>query len=128
MNLLQYAITLMSLFSLEYLCVISSGEITATCTFQISRISVVLYSVAGHLDGSCVSHCGPFHHSVDVDNVVGSLPLDIRTAGLDLVGTCLQVAETFSSCMMATLLPTNVFHLFDGTCIYVNTMEESVHK
>jgi hypothetical protein len=30
--------------------------------------------------------------------------------------------------MKSTLLPTKVFHLFDGPGIYVSTMEESVHK
>ena len=54
------------------------------CTFLISRLSVgVLISVLGQLDGSCESHCGPFHHSVDVDRVVGSIPLEMRSAGLD---------------------------------------------
>jgi hypothetical protein len=43
----------------------------------------VLNSVADQLDGSCESHCGPFDHSVDVDSVVGSVPLDLRSAGLD---------------------------------------------
>ena len=51
----------------------------ATCTFLISRCSVgVLTSVVGQLDGSCVSHCGPFHHSVDVERFVGSTPLETR--------------------------------------------------
>jgi hypothetical protein len=65
---------------------------------------------------------------VNVDNVVGSTPVEIRSAGLDWVGTCLKVAEAVSSCMKATLLPTYVFHLFDGHCIHVSTMEESVYK
>ena len=41
---------------------------------------------------------------------------------------CLQVAEAVSSCIKATLLPTNVFHLFGGPCIHVKAMEESVHR
>ena len=40
----------------------------------------------------------------------------------------LHVAEAVSSWMMDTLLPTNVFHLFGGPCIHVNTMEESVNE
>ena len=40
----------------------------------------------------------------------------------------LQVAEAVSSCIVATLLPTNVFHLFGGPCIHVSTMEESVNE
>ena len=115
MNLLQYAITLTSfLFNLENLCVMSSGSCrSAICTFLISRFSVgVLTSVAGQLDGSCVRHCGPFHHSVDVDRVAGSTPLEIRSARLDWDGTCLYVAEAISSWMMTTLFPTNVFHLW----------------
>jgi len=56
----------------------------AVCTFPISMLSVgVLISVVGQLDGSCESHCGPFHHSVDVDRVVGSNLLEMRSAGLD---------------------------------------------
>ena len=40
-------------------------------TFLISKLSVgELISVVGQLDGSCESHCGPFHHSVDVDNLM----------------------------------------------------------
>ena len=75
----------MSLFNLENLCVMSSGGCRyAMCTFLISRLSVgVLIYVVGQRDGSCESHCGPFHHSVDVDRVVGSIPLEIRSAGLD---------------------------------------------
>ena len=40
-------------------------------------------SVVGKVDGSCESHCGPFHHIVDVDSEVGSIPLDMRSAELD---------------------------------------------
>jgi len=82
MKFLQYAITLLSLFNLENLCVVSSGVCRhAICTFLISRLSVgVLISIVGQLDGSCESHCGPFHHSVDVDSVVGSIPLEMRSA------------------------------------------------
>jgi hypothetical protein len=47
---------------------------------------------------------------------------------LDWVGTRLHIAEAVSPCMMVTLLPTKVFHLFDGPCIHVSTMEGSVHK
>ena len=54
-------------------------------------------SVIVQLDGSCESHSGPFHHSVDVDSVVGSIPLDIRSAEMDCVGTCLHVAAAVSS-------------------------------
>jgi hypothetical protein len=98
-------------------------------TFLISNLSVgELISVVGQLDGSCESHCGPFHHSVDVDNVVGWIPLDMRSAGLDCDDTCLHVAAAVSSCMRATLLPTNVFHLFGVPCIHVKTIEESVHR
>jgi len=62
----------------------SRGCRTATCTFLISKLSVgVLSSVVGQLDGSCESHCGPFYHSVDVDNVECSVPLEMRSAGLD---------------------------------------------
>ena len=129
MNLLQYAMTLMSLFSLENHCVMSSGRWNATCTFLISKISVgVLNSVAGRLDGSCESHCGPLHHSVHIDSVISSTPLDMRSAGLDWVGTCIHVAEAVSSWIIASLLPTNIFHLFGGLWIHVSMMEESVHK
>ena len=84
-NLRQYAMTLMSLWSLENLWVMSSGFCRhATCTFLTSNISVgVLNSVIGKLDGSCDRHCGPFHHSVDVASVVGSIPLEMRSVGLD---------------------------------------------
>jgi len=30
--------------------------------------------------------------------------------------------------MKATLLPTNIFHLFEGPCIHVSTIEECVHS
>jgi len=40
----------------------------------------------------------------------------------------LHVAEDASSWIVATRLPTNVFHLFDGPCIHVKTKDESVHK
>ena len=85
MDLLQYAISLKGLFILENICVTSSGVCThATCTFLISRLSVdVLNSIVGQLDGSCKSHCGPFHHSMDVDSVVDPIPLEMRSACLD---------------------------------------------
>ena len=52
----------------------------AICKFLISRLSVgVLISVVGQLDGSCESHCGPFDYSVDLDSVVVSIPLDMRS-------------------------------------------------
>ena len=67
------------------------------CTFLISKFSVgVSISVVGQVDGSCESHCGPFHHSVDADNA-GSIPLDMRSAGLDLDGICIHVAAAVSS-------------------------------
>jgi hypothetical protein len=54
------------------------------CTVLISSFSEGgLKSAAGQLDGSCVSHCGPFHHNVDLDNVEGSTPLETRSAGLE---------------------------------------------
>jgi len=75
----------MSLFNLENACVMSSGGCRdAMRTFLISRLPVgALIYVIGKLDGSCESHCGPFHHSVDVDRVVGSIPLEMRSAELD---------------------------------------------
>jgi len=81
-NLLQYATT-RSLFNLENRCVMSSGS-CATCTILISRFSLgLLNCVVGQLNGSCVSHCGPFHHNVADDKLVGSTPLEMRSAGLD---------------------------------------------
>ena len=118
------------LFNLANFCVISSEVCRhAMCTFLISRLSVgVLSSVIGQLDGSCESHCDPFHHTVGFGSVVGSFPLEMRSAGLDWDGTYLHEADDVSSWMKATLLPTTTFHLFGGTCIYVNTMDESVHR
>ena len=82
-NFLQYATTLISLFNLENRCVMSSGG-RATCTVLISKFSVgLLKSVVGQLDGSCVSHCGPLHHNVADDKLVGSTALQMRSAGLD---------------------------------------------
>jgi hypothetical protein len=91
--------TLMSLFNLENLSVRSSGGCSsASCAFLISRFSVgALTSVAGQLDGSCESYCGPFHHNVQIESVVGSVPLEIKSAGLDCVGTCFHVAVAVSS-------------------------------
>ena len=75
MNLLQYATTLMSSFNLENLWVMSSGGFRSViCTFLTSRFSVrVLTTAVGQLDGSCESHCCPFHHSADVESVVSSI-------------------------------------------------------
>ena len=88
----------MSLFNLENRCVMSSGVGRhARCTLLNSRLSIgVMNSVIVQLDGSCESHCGPFHQSVDVDRV-GSISLDMRSAGLDWDGTCLHVATAVSS-------------------------------
>ena len=43
----------------------------------------LLTSVVGQLDGSWGSHCVPSHQSVDVDSVVGSIPLEMRSFVLD---------------------------------------------
>ena len=69
----------------------------------------MLTTVLGQSDGCCVSHCGPFHPSVDVDCAVASMPREMRSAGLELVGTCLHVAAAVFSCIRATLLPTKFF-------------------
>ena len=68
MNLLKYSITLMNLFNFKNFCVMSTGvSIHAMCTFLISSLCVeVLILVVGQLDDSCESHCGLFHHSLDV--------------------------------------------------------------
>ena len=97
---------------LKSLCVVTSrGCRNTICTFLISRLSVVVVaSVVGQLDGSCDDLCGPFLHGVDVGSVEGSIPFEMRSAGLDWNGTCLHIAEEVSSWMMATLLPTDVFH------------------
>ena len=44
-------------------------------------------SVLGQLDGCCVSNCGPFHLSVNVESVIGSTPLEMRSASLEIDGT-----------------------------------------
>ena len=77
----------------------SSGVCRHTiCAFLVSSVSVgILNSAVGQQNGSCDSHDGPFHHSVDVVSVVGSIPLEIRSAGLDCDGTCLHVAVDVSS-------------------------------
>jgi hypothetical protein len=85
-------------------------------------------SVEGHWDGCCEIRGGPCHHNDDDDSIVGCMPLEIRSAGLDKVGTCLQIAEDVLSCIRATLFPTNVFHLVGKPFIHVRTMDESVHK
>ena len=66
----------------------------------------VFTSVVGQLDGSCISHCGPFHHNVEFESVAGSTHFEMRSTGLDGDGTCLHVAEAVSSCIVAILLPT----------------------
>ena len=87
----------MSLLSFENLCVMCTGGCrSATCTFLISRCSVgVLTSVVGQLDGSCVSHCGPFHHSVDVDRVASTTPFEMRSSGLDWDGNVSMLLKLF---------------------------------
>jgi len=48
------------------------------------QVSVgVLKSVASQLDGFYDDLCGPLRHGVNVDSVVGSTPLEMRSAGLD---------------------------------------------
>jgi hypothetical protein len=69
MNLLQYAITLMSLFNLDNRCVMFSGECRSTTyACLISRFPVgVLNFLVSQFDGFCDDLCGPFHHGVDVE-------------------------------------------------------------
>jgi len=74
---------------------------------------------------SCNCHCGPFHHNADDERFASSVHSDIKLAGLYWDSTCLQFEEDVYFWVMATLLPTNVFHLLDGPWIHVSTMEES---
>ena len=63
-------------------CLLKDAD-SAICACLNSSFSVgVLNSVVSQLDGFCDDLCGLFHHGVDVDSVVGSTPLDIRS-GLD---------------------------------------------
>jgi len=74
------------------------GDVLCQCTFFISRLSVVvLTSVVGQLDSSCDDLCGPFHRAVDVGSVEGSIPLEMRSPGLDSHGMCLHIDEDVSS-------------------------------
>ena len=56
------------------------------CSMQWLMSLVLLTSVVGQLDGSCDDLCGPFHHSVDGENVEGSIPLKMISVGLDWDG------------------------------------------
>jgi len=120
---LQYTVTRMSLLSWENLCVISFwARASATCTFLISKLSVgVLTSVVGQLDGSCDSHCGPFHHNVDDENDVCSLLLDTGSEQLNREGTCLHVADDgffLNDGVLLSQFPPFV----DSPCIHISTM------
>jgi hypothetical protein len=95
-----------------------------TCTFLVSEVvSRGMSSDVGQLDGSCRSHCGPCHHNVEVDNVVGFVPREMRSAGLCCVCTCCHVADEVASCMRATLFPTIIYdddvEDDDGPCFRV---------
>jgi len=61
-----------------------------------------------------------------VDGGKGSIPCEVRSAGLEKDGTGLHIAEDVSSRMMSTLLPTDVFLLVNGRCSHVSTIEDSV--
>ena len=91
--------TRVSLRSLENLAVRSSLVVViATSVFFISKSSVTGLKLSeGHVVDSCSNQSGPCHHRVDVDNVIGSAPLEMRSAGFDEEGTCLQVAVEVAS-------------------------------
>ena len=128
-NLLQFAVTLSSRFRSENFWMKSFSALIATFTFLISKLSVGgLKSITGQSVDAIVIHSGPFHHNVEFANIVGSAPRDMRSAGLCWVETCCHVEEEVFSCMKATLLPTKVFHRWDGPWIHVKTIVESVHK
>jgi len=80
-------------------CVMKSGVFRpAICIFLTSSLSVcVLNSVVGQLDASCESHCGPFHHSMDVERVQCSIPLEMGSDDLDSDGPCQHEADAFSA-------------------------------
>jgi len=56
-----------------------------------------LSSMSGQADVSLMIQLGPFHHRVEVDRMVGSMPREMRSAGLSDYGTCRQVADDVSS-------------------------------
>ena len=96
---MQYAMTLVSPRNLENILVKSStGVMTVTSDFFISSPCVVgLKSLEGQVDESWSSQSGPCCHNAAVANVVGSVPLEMRSAGLDEDGTCLHVALEVAS-------------------------------
>jgi len=53
--------------------------------------------MSGQADVSLMIQLGPFHHRVEVDRMVGSMPREMRSAGLSDYGTCRQVADDVSS-------------------------------
>jgi len=118
-----------SLVNFENLVVMSSTEVaTATNDVLTSKSSVTgLKSRDGHVDESSVSHVGPCHHRLAVDNDAGSVPLEMRSAGLKTDGTCRQFALDVASWMKATRFPTNVFQRVEKSWIQVSTIDESVH-
>ena len=88
----------------------------------------MLNSALDQVNISCVDLCFPFHHSVDGGNVEGSIPLEMRSGGLDWDGICVHITEEVPFWMMASLLPTDVFQLVNGSCIHISTTEESIHS
>jgi hypothetical protein len=119
-----------SLLRFENFCVKSSSSAqSAKCTFLTSQFpGGISNSRKGHADGSCVIHVGPFHHSVDVDRVVGSTSREMRSAGFCREGTCCHLADEVSCSIKATLLPTKVCHRLDGPLSQYKTINESVYK
>jgi len=89
---------------------------------------VLLSSNIGQINSSSDDLCGPFQHIVDRGNVEGSIPREMKSAGLDWDGAGPHIAEDVYSWMMVILLPKDVFQLVNGPCIHVSTIEESVHR
>ena len=93
LNRRQWATVLMSLLKHEKRFQIWSScdsAIRQKRVFSSSNCAVKLISHTGHCDSGWINQLGPVFHLSFRKNSLGNKPLDRKSAGFWLVGTCLQ--------------------------------------
>lgn len=80
---------------------VTADFLTAELIISSSFVSMVIL-LTGHVLIGFTSHEGPFHHNWLLTNLLAGTPLETKSAGLSLVGTCCQVAPSVFSCILAT--------------------------
>lgn len=95
---------------------------------SLSWLVVVSGCISGHLLGVLLRNFGPLYHLLSHPMSQIDMPFVMSSAGLSCDSTYLQVSDSVSSCISATLVPTNTLNRQDCDSSQLNTVLESDHR